>query len=38
MIPKQMEYKARLLVLACLGVVLLGSLIGILWMSMYAVK
>jgi hypothetical protein len=38
MIPKYMEYRARLLVLLCLGVVVIGSVIGLLWMSMYAVK
>jgi hypothetical protein len=38
MIPKHMEYRARLIVLACVGVVILSSLVGMLWMSMYAVK
>jgi hypothetical protein len=38
MIPKHMERRARLIVLACLGVVALSSLIGLLWISMYAVK
>lgn len=38
MIPKYMENRARLLVLLCLGVVVIGSIIGLLWMSMYAVK
>ena len=38
MIPKNMEYRARLVVLACVGVVILSSLVGMLWMSMYAVK
>jgi hypothetical protein len=33
-----MERRAKLLVLVCLGVVMLGSLMGLLWMSMYAVK
>ncbi len=38
MIPKAMERRARILVIACFGVVLIGSLIGLLWMSTYAVK
>jgi len=38
MIPKQMERRARLIVLACVCVVALSSLAGLLWMSMYAVK
>lgn len=38
MIPKVMERRARLVVLACLGVVIFSSLVGILWMSLYAVK
>jgi hypothetical protein len=38
MIPKPMEIRARLLVLACLGVILIGSVIGLIWMSIYAVK
>ena len=38
MIPKHMERSARLIVLACLAVVLLGAVIGLLWMSTYAVK
>ena len=38
MIPKNRKRGAQLLVLACLGVVVLGSVIGLLWMSMYAVK
>jgi hypothetical protein len=38
MIPKHMEYRARLIVLACVGVVILSSLVGLLWMSQYAVK
>lgn len=36
MIPKAMERRARILVIACLGVVAIGSIIGLLWMSMYA--
>ncbi len=38
MIPKQMERRARLLVVACLCVVALSSLVGLLWMGLYAVK
>ena len=38
MIPKVMERRARLVVLACVGVVVLSSIVGILWMSLYAVK
>ena len=38
MIPKHMEYRARLIVLACLGVIILSSLVGVLWMSLYAVR
>ena len=38
MIPKHMERRARLLVIACLCVVALSSLVGLLWMSMYAVR
>ena len=38
MIPKHMERRAKLVALACFGVVLLSSLVGLLWMSMYAVR
>ena len=38
MIPKAMDIRARMLVLVCLGVVALGSIIGLVWMTLYAVK
>jgi hypothetical protein len=38
MIPKHMERRAKLLALACFGVVVLSSLVGLLWISIYAVK
>ncbi len=38
MIPKHMERRAKLLVLACVCVVALSSLVGLLWMSLYAVR
>jgi hypothetical protein len=33
-----MERRAKLLALACFGVVVLSSLVGLLWISIYAVK
>jgi hypothetical protein len=33
-----MERRAKLLALACFGVLLLSSLAGLLWISIYAVK
>ncbi len=38
MIPKHMDRRARILVLTCLAVVALSSLVGLLWMGLYAVR
>ncbi len=38
MIPKSMEVRARWLVVICLGVVVIGSIIGLVWMNVYSVK
>lgn len=38
MIPKHMERRAWRLVAICVGVLVLSSLVGLMWMSQYAVR
>jgi hypothetical protein len=38
MIPKSKQLGARLIVLACVAAVAIGSILGLIWMSLYAVK
>jgi hypothetical protein len=38
MIPKSKQLGARLIVLACLAAVAIGSVVGLIWMGLYAVK